>query len=113
MWFDKGLPDEAEQALLRALDLNPGLAVTHMRYGGLLSNLERYDEAVLERRRAVELDLDPGVLCPNSSLEAIAWKAPSSPRDLNGLPELKRWFVREFAAEVTEASQAGDGDRKD
>lgn len=64
-------------------------------------------------RRAVELDLDPGVLCPNSSLEAIAWKAPSSPRDLNGLPELKRWFVREFAAEVTEASQAGDGDRKD
>jgi TolB-like protein/Tfp pilus assembly protein PilF len=56
LWFDKGLPDEAEQALLRALDLNPGLAVTHIRYGGLLSNLERYDEAVLERRRAVELD---------------------------------------------------------
>lgn len=56
LWFDKGLPDEAEQALLRALDLNPGLAVTHIRYGGLLSNLERYDEAVQERRRAVELD---------------------------------------------------------
>jgi ribonuclease D len=57
-------------------------------------------------RRAVELELDPGVLCPNSALEAIAWKAPTSAREVGELPELKRWFVREFAGEVTEAIRA-------
>jgi ribonuclease D len=50
--------------------------------------------------RAQQLALDPGVLCPNSALEAIAWRAPNAPADLEGLPELKGWFVREFAAEV-------------
>lgn len=50
--------------------------------------------------RAQQLALDPGVLCPNSALEAIAWRAPSTPADLEGLPELKGWFVREFGGEV-------------
>ncbi len=50
--------------------------------------------------RAQQLALDPGVLCPNSSLEAIAWRAPNTARDLEGLPELKGWFLREFGAEV-------------
>ena len=27
-------------------------------------------------KRAAELALDPGVLCPNSALEAIAWRSP-------------------------------------
>jgi ribonuclease D len=56
-------------------------------------------------KRASELALDPGVLCPNSGLEAIAWRAPQSAADLATLPELKGWFVREFGAEVTEASR--------
>jgi ribonuclease D len=50
--------------------------------------------------RAQQLALDPGVLCPNSALEAIAWRAPNTASDLEGLPELKGWFVREFGAEV-------------
>jgi ribonuclease D len=54
--------------------------------------------------RAEQLALDPGVLCPNSALEAIAWRAPNSPADLEGLPELKGWFVREFAPEVVAVS---------
>ncbi len=54
--------------------------------------------------RAEQLALDPGVLCPNSALEAIAWRAPGTPADLEGLPELKGWFVREFAAEVVAVS---------
>jgi ribonuclease D len=60
-------------------------------------------------RRASELELDPGVLCPNSALEAIAWKAPTSAREVGELPELKRWFVREFAGEVTEVMRSLDG----
>ena len=50
--------------------------------------------------RAQQLALDPGVLCPNSALEAIAWRAPNTASDLEGLPELKGWFVREFGPEV-------------
>ncbi len=59
-------------------------------------------------RRAKELELDPGVLCPNASLEAIAWRAPRHARDLEELPELKQWFRREFGSEVTAALQDGD-----
>jgi ribonuclease D len=56
-------------------------------------------------RRASELDIDPGVLCPNSALEAIAWRDPEHARDLQELPELKAWFQREFGGEVATASR--------
>ncbi len=59
-------------------------------------------------KRAAELALDPGVLCPNSSLEAIAWRAPATVADLGSLQELKGWFVREFGEEVTRVSQRAD-----
>jgi ribonuclease D len=71
-----------------------------------LASLKRW-----RARRAGELKLDPGVLCPNSALEAIAWRAPATARDLEGLPELKPWFVREFGEEITAASAAGDAAR--
>jgi len=61
-------------------------------------------------KRAAELALDPGVLCPNSALEAIAWRAPQSADDLASLAELKGWFVREFGAEVTEISRRSESD---
>ncbi len=50
--------------------------------------------------RAEALKLDPGVLCPNSALESIAWANPESAEDMKALPELKCWFVREFASEI-------------
>lgn len=50
--------------------------------------------------RAEALKLDPGVLCPNAALEAIAWADPRNAKDMKGLPELKDWFVREFADEI-------------
>jgi ribonuclease D len=56
-------------------------------------------------RRASELEMDPGVLCPNSALEAMAWRAPRSVADLEQLDELKGWFVREFGAEAVEICQ--------
>ena len=58
--------------------------------------------------RAAELSMDPGVLCPNSALEAIAWTAPQESKDLRDLPELKGWFLREFGSEATEVSRAAD-----
>ncbi len=50
--------------------------------------------------RAEALKLDPGVLCPNAALEAIAWAIPANAKDMKGIPELKSWFVREFADEI-------------
>ena len=50
--------------------------------------------------RAKDLDLDPGVLCPNSALEAMAWCDPSAASEITELPEVKRWFSDEFGGEV-------------
>ncbi|MEZ4334984.1 MAG: HRDC domain-containing protein [Myxococcota bacterium] len=50
--------------------------------------------------RAQSLSLDPGVLCPNAALEAIAWANPASLEDMGEITELKGWFVREFGAEI-------------
>jgi ribonuclease D len=46
------------------------------------------------------LKLDPGVLCPNAALESIAATHPKNAEDMKELPELKSWFVREFASEI-------------
>jgi len=53
-------------------------------------------------RRAKELRLDPGVLCPNSALEAIAWRSPGDGSELAELPEVKGWFGQSFGEEVAE-----------
>ncbi len=57
--------------------------------------------------RAKELELDPGVLCPNTGLEAIAWRDPSIREDLIEVPELKRWFVGAFSQEIIDALRDG------
>ena len=59
-------------------------------------------------KQSVDLTLDPGVLCPNAALEAIAWRNPDTGADLEGLPELKGWFVREFGDEVAASLHAND-----
>jgi ribonuclease D len=63
-----------------------------------LSTLKKWRSA-----QAAEVKMDPGVLCPNSALEAIAWRAPQTKEELEELPELKGWFVRAFGADVVEA----------
>ena len=54
-------------------------------------------------QRAREVELDPGVLCPNAALEAIAFKNPTAGSELVGMEELKGWFAREFGDEVADA----------
>jgi ribonuclease D len=60
--------------------------------------------------KATELAIDPGVLCPNAALEAIAFRDPSNRSDLTELDELKGWFVREFGAEVSKISANAETD---
>ena len=50
-------------------------------------------------RRAAELELDPGVLCPRERLEAIARKKPATPDDMMEVPEVRRWQVEVLGEE--------------
>jgi len=78
---------------------------------GRNKRLDRHGErrlTELKRWRAeksIALKIDPGVLCPNAALEAIAWRDPKSKTDLQEMPELKGWFVREFGAEVSKINR--------
>ncbi len=46
----------AEREFRRAIDLNPGLADAHDGYGGYLTAVGRYEEAIAEQERAAALD---------------------------------------------------------
>ena len=68
--------------------------------------LDRRGEARLEElkrwraQRARELGLDPGVFCPNASLEEIAGELPRNAEELARLPALKSWWAQHFGAEL-------------
>ena len=59
-------------------------------------------------RRAAELAMDPGVLCPNSALDSIALRVAHGAHDLEGQSELKGWLVREFGTEIAATLAAAD-----
>ena len=67
------------------------------------SRLERLKTA--RNRLAVELDLQPGVLCPNGTLEAIALANPATLEELGRLPEIRRWQWREIGGALLAAAQ--------
>lgn len=63
-----------------------------------------FDQAVERLKRvrneaAERLGLDPGVLCPNGTLEAVARSRPKSPQAWGGVPEMRRWQVEVLGAE--------------
>ncbi len=68
--------------------------------------LDRRGEARLEelkRWRAVrarELGLDPGVFCPNASLEEVAGAQPQSLDELRALGPVKPWWADHFGEEL-------------
>ena len=52
---------------------------------------------------AVQLDLAPGVLCPNGTLDAIARANPSELSELAAIPDLRRWQLREIGPALLKA----------
>ncbi len=60
----------------------------------------------LRNRRARELGLEPGVICPNGALQAIARVAPTRREELAGLEELRRWQVEALGAPAILAAAA-------
>ena len=57
----------------------------------------------LRNRLAPTLGLQPGVLCPNGTLEAIARANPRTLEELAAVPELRHWQRRELGRELLAA----------
>jgi ribonuclease D len=55
---------------------------------------------------ATRLGIDPGVLCPKGTLEAVARALPTSPAGLGEIPELRTWQVDVLGEEFLKALQA-------
>jgi ribonuclease D len=67
----------------------------------------RLDRLKLRRNQlAGDLELQPGVLCPNGTLEAIARAVPTSVEAMTGLPGLREWQRRELGGSLLEAMGA-------
>ncbi len=58
----------------------------------------------LRDRRAKELDMEPGLLCPNGTLQAIARLAPGTSRQLRDVEELRRWQTRVLGGQAVLAA---------
>ena len=54
------------------------------------------------------LELAPGVLCPNGTLEAIARTRPQTLDELRAIPGVRGWQVDTFGRELLEAAGGGD-----
>ena len=61
-------------------------------------------------KRAKELELDPGVFCPNITLEEIAWANPQTGSEVADLKGVKQWWAGSFADEVVDAIRPADGE---
>ncbi len=57
----------------------------------------------VRNRLAASYPLQPGVLCPNGTLEAIARMKPSSPEELGAISALRRWQLKEIGKELLAA----------
>jgi ribonuclease D len=58
---------------------------------------------LVRNRLAARYPLQPGVLCPNGTLEAIARANPATVADLARIPSLRRWQAAEIGAELLTA----------
>lgn len=69
--------------------------------------LEQRLQALKARRNALadEYGLQPGVLCPNGTLEAIAKLNPASVEELAAVEEMRRWQREEIGAALLETLQ--------
>jgi ribonuclease D len=61
----------------------------------------------LRNRRAEEFSMQPGTLCPNGTLQAIARGAPTKESQLGGIAELREWQTSVLGiADILEATRS-------
>jgi len=106
------LGGEILEAVARGLE-NPDSGEREKRRSGPgRRRLDRRAELSLTRlktwraKRSTELGLDPGVFCPNATLEEIAWAHPKDQTALVELSIVKNWWGEQFASEVLETLAA-------
>jgi ribonuclease D len=87
------LPDDQLPFIPRAPRRQPDLA-----FEARLERLKARRNALAE-----QLELAPGVLCPNWTLEAIAREDPDTVERLEAVPELRRWQARSIGPALFEA----------
>jgi ribonuclease D len=91
------LPDEDLPKLKRAS--RPKVDPDH---GERLDRLKAARNAVAQR-----LELDPGVVCPNGTLEAVASRSPQTLEELIEVEGVRQWQVGEFGPELVAAITPG------
>jgi ribonuclease D len=62
---------------------------------------------VTRNRLATTIDLAPGVLCPNGTLEAVARLNPTTMDELAATTELRRWQLSTIGEELLDALRSG------
>ena len=55
---------------------------------------------------ATRIDLPPGLVAPNATLEGVARAVPNTPEELLVVPGIRRWQAREFGPELMAAIRA-------
>jgi len=95
--IEEGLASPPERA-------QPALRTRERPDPAQLARLERLK--ALRNQRAVELGLEPGVLCPNATLAAVARAAPRSVEDLQRVEELRAWQLEALGAAALLAAAA-------
>jgi ribonuclease D len=103
------------EELLAAIER--GLAVPERELPRLPRGERRTADADFERRverlkvarnaAAQRLALEPGVLCPKGTLEAVARARPTSVKALLTVPELRRWQIAVLGEEFLRALASG------
>jgi len=93
--YDRNIP-ESDRQFQRALELNPNYATAHQWYAGYnLVSTQRFDQAIAEGRRAVELD--PLSLIANLELAAIYGYARQYDQSIGQLRKIiemdQNWYV--------------------
>ena len=63
--------------------------------------------------RAEELKIDPGVLCPNATIESIAVTYPKDQAEVAALDDVKVWLGRDFGAEIASVIAETEGSPPD
>lgn len=63
----------------------------------------------VRNQRAADIDLDPGLVCPNGTLQAIARAIPQTPEALASVTELRNWQRTVLGVEPVLRAVVGSG----
>ena len=111
MQFDR-YGKEILNAIHAAMDLDPAVLPCYpgnrepspdARVSARISALKKWRETA-----ASYLEIEPGLLCNNAAITAIASKNPSDPESLFGIDILKPWQIHAVGEEIIAALQEAD-----